>query len=390
MVEFWLDNPIYLINQENLNLNNITAEQKKIKTLNLIAMIGLIGGLTLVYIKRRPIYFAMGVCIMTFTILINSNKNILAPFTAVTDNKMDNSNNQNYLDTAFDTGAYLVNDVNSKDPSGLNNLLYINQGLNFNKGDIIALSVNGKILEVNIISDVKYTTSGDKTVLVLLNRLKNNYQKSSTKILKVSDSAPDIIPPPDGNVSIQNAKSNFTSDPLEMAANRFPKSTLPNQNRNDWNLEQSSMIPGTQNNYVYQGQPYGDLKCRNSTVDNPMGTINVTEYSSPPTMYGTCNVAEQTNGVYNDNLMTSNQEATVSQRVDDLLFHKGNAQSRFSPMPIDTLPDNQASFANFCYNQPTNMVNVKYASIFVNDPEKYKLVAGLAKATGTEGGSGNR
>ena len=385
MVEFWLDNPIYLINQENFNFNNVTPAQKKIKKLNLLAMIALTGGLLLVYIKRRTIYFAIAVCIMAFTILINSNNKILSGFTAV----MDKSNNSNYLDTAFDTGAYLVQDVNNKDPSGLNNLLYINQGLNFNKGDIIALSVNGKILEVNVISDVKYTTSGDKTVLVLLNQLKNNYEKS-TKILKVSDSAPDIITPPDGNVSIQNARNNSTSDPLQMAANRFPKFDLPNQNRNDWNLEQSSMVPGGDNNYVYQGQPYGDLKCRNSTIENPMGTINVTEYSSPPTMYGTCNVAEQTNGVYNDNLMTSNQEATVSQRVDDLLFHKGNAQSRFSPMPVDTLPDNQAAFANFCYNQPTNMVNVKYASIFVNDPEKYKLVAGLAKATGTEGGSGNR
>ena len=381
MVKFWLDDFTYLINPDNFNFNNATNSEKQTKMLNISAMVALIAGLLMVYIKRRPVYFAIAVCIMTFTILINSNKNISSAFTAV----MDKSNS---LDTAFDTGTYLIQDVNSKDPSGLNNLLYVNQGLNFNKGDIIGLSVNGKVLEVNIISDVKYTTGGDKTVLVLLNRLKNNYEKSSTKILKVSDTAPDIIPPPDGNISIQKSNNNSTSDPLEMAANRFPKSTLPNQNRNDWNLEQSSMVPGGGNNYVYQGQPYGDLKCRGSTVDNPMGTINVTEYSSPPTMYGTCNVAEQTNGIYNEYLMTTNQEATVSQRVDDLLFHKGNAQSRFSPMPVDTLPDNQAAFANFCYNQPTNMVNVKYASIFVNDPEKYKLVAGLTKATGTENGGG--
>jgi hypothetical protein len=63
---------------------------------------------------------------------------------------------------------------------------------------------------------------------------------------------------------------------------------------------------------------------------------------------------------------------------------------RFSPMPADTLPNNQNAFANWCYNTPANGVNVKYASIFVNDPEKYKLVSKLAKATGTEGGGGNR
>jgi hypothetical protein len=148
------------------------------------------------------------------------------------------------------------------------------------------------------------------------------------------------------------------------------------------------MVPGFEDTYPYQGQPNGSLKCRESTIDNPMGTINVTEYDAPPTMYGTCNVAEMTNGVLNDTLMTENQEATVSQRVDDLLFHKGNSQAMFSPVPIDTNPDNSIAFANFCYNSPTNLVNAKYASIFVNDPEKYKLVSKLAKATGTENGGG--
>jgi hypothetical protein len=148
------------------------------------------------------------------------------------------------------------------------------------------------------------------------------------------------------------------------------------------------MIPGTNPTYDYQGQPYGSLKCRGSDINNPMGTINVTEYDSQPTMYGTCNVAETTNGKYNDTLMTENQEATLSQSVNDLLFHKGNSQMVFSPMPSDTLPNNQNAFANWCYNTPSNGVNVKYASVFVNDPDKYKVVAGLAKATGTENGGG--
>jgi hypothetical protein len=121
--------------------------------------------------------------------------------------------------------------------------------------------------------------------------------------------------------------------------------------------------------------------------------INITEYDAPPTMYGTCNVGETVimpdgREVSNDYLMTDNFEKTVSMRPDDLLFHKGNSQSRFGPMAVDTIPDNQTAFANFCYRSPTNLINPKYASIFVNDPDKYRLVAALAQATGTENGGG--
>ena len=176
---------------------------------------------------------------------------------------------------------------------------------------------------------------------------------------------------------------------MTMATQNFPPFKLPNANRNDWNLELSTMGPnGVPNNYQYQGQPYGNLKCRSSDVNNPMGSIAITDYDEPPTMYGTCNVAETTNGVLNDTLMTTNQEATVSQRVNDLLFHKGNSQMSFTPMPVDTLPDDQEAFANFCYRMPANLVNPKYASVFVNDPEKFKLVSKLAKASGTENGGG--
>jgi hypothetical protein len=149
------------------------------------------------------------------------------------------------------------------------------------------------------------------------------------------------------------------------------------------------MIPGTENPYPYQGQPYGTLKCRNPDVNNPMGTINVTEYDATPTMFGTCNVAEQTpNGKQVDYTMTNDQEATVSQSRNDLLFHRGNSQWQYSPVPVDTIPNNQEAFAHFCYRSPTNLVNPKYASIFVNDPDKFKLVAKLARATGTENGGG--
>ena len=140
--------------------------------------------------------------------------------------------------------------------------------------------------------------------------------------------------------------------------------------------------------FKYQGPPYGDLNCRQSDTNNPMGTINVTEYDNYPTMYGTCNVGNTVDGKPNDKIMTENQEATVSQRVDDLLFHKGNSQASFTPMPVDTLPNNQEAFANFCYRSPTNLLNPKYGSIFVNDPEKLKLIMKLTKPTGTENGGG--
>ena len=369
MVKFWLDDLSYFISTQNFNFNKVSPSDKKIQMLNITAMVSLIVGLILVFVKKKAIFFGISIVIMSLTILINSK---ISTFASVSK-----------LDTAFDTGAYLIKDTSNSD--GLNNMLYINQAQNFNKGDVISLSYNDNILETNIVSDLKYTTDTNIPILILLKPLKGSYPMY-TKILKTSDTAPGIISPPDGNVSIGNNVG--TSDPTKIAMQNYPKFGLPNQNKFDWNLEQSEMVPGEKDNYPYQGQPYGSLKCRDSTLNNPMGTINVTEYDSPPTMFGTCNIAESTDGILNDSIMTENQEATVSQRVNDLLFHKGNSQMMFSPVPVDTLPDNREAFANFCYNEPTNMVNAKYASIFVNDPDKYKLVAKLARATGTENGGG--
>ena len=377
MVDFWLNNIQDLFSPKNFESANLTQQQKKVQILNIIALTALILSLYFSYRKKNSKYFAMGFGVMAFTIVLNRQTNVNSPRSGFT------NISSTILDTAFDTGSRILENANKG-----TNLLYINQTTNINRNDVIALSINDKILETNIVSDIKSTTNNNLPVLMLVNPLKTNYPSGITKILKVSDSSPDIIPPPDGNVSIQRAGNTGTSDPLQMAASRHPKFNLPNQNRYDWNLEQSGMVPGGENNYVYQGQPYGNLTCRGSTQANPMGNINVTEYDQAPTMYGTCNVAETTDGVYNDTLMTRNQESTVSQRVDDLLFHRGNSQMMFSPMPADTLPNNQNAFANWCYNTPANGVNVKYASIFVNDPEKYKLISRLAKATGTENGGG--
>jgi hypothetical protein len=379
MIQFWLDDPLELLNIDNLNIQGVKSE-RYIKILNVIALLTLVVGLSATVVKKNAFYFAIVVLILSLTILLHSTIPRVSHFTNV-------NGNVNTLSNAYDTGVYLVEAV-EHNPSGLNNILSVNNATNFNKGDIIAFNVNGNIIETNIVSDVQYKVEDNTPVIVLLNGIKNNYSKFNTKIMKVSDNSPNIIPPPDGNVSIQSANSTFRSDPIGMSMDNyyFSDTTRPS----DFNLELATMdIPGLPDSYVYQGPPYGNLRCRNSSVLNPMGTIGIPEYDNAPTMYGTCNVQETgPDGVLNDTTMTRNQEATVSQRVDDLLFHKGNAQAQFAPTSVDTIPNDQEGFAHFCYRNPTNLVNVKYGSIFVNDPDKFKLVTQLARATGTENGGG--
>jgi hypothetical protein len=369
--EFWLDKLTELINIDNFNFLNDNIEQKKVKLLNLIASFSIIFGLIYYKKTKNKSYVGLMVLALSLSVLLRPRK----------------SNFSEVLSNSYDTGVYLVRAVNGNNSSGLNNTLYINNALNFNPGDIIALSNGNNILESNIVSNIQYTTDDNTPVLVLLNPLKNNYSKYTTRILKVSDTSPNIMPPTDANISIQQSQGPKMTDPYSMAVENYPPFRLPNMDRNDWNLENSTIVQGSSNYYQYQGQPYGDLKCRSSTVSNPMGTINVMEYDNPPTMYGTCNVGEDNN----DYKMTLNQEATVSQDVNGLLFHKNNSQTQFSPVPVDTLPNDQEAFAHWCYRNPTNLVNVKYGSIFVNEPEKFKLVTKLSKASGTEGrGPGGR
>ena len=51
MIEFWLDNILFLINTQNFNFSNASPSQKNIQMLNIVAMISLIVGLLLVFIK---------------------------------------------------------------------------------------------------------------------------------------------------------------------------------------------------------------------------------------------------------------------------------------------------------------------------------------------------
>ena len=381
MVQFWLDYFPDLFNPENLSfLNKDPKKESYIKILNLVSLLAIISGLILTFVKKQSVYFAASVLVLSICILIKSNT--VSHFASIPDPL------NSKLSNTYDTGVYLVNAV-QYNPSKLNNVIYVNSLLNFNKGDIIALSVNGNIMETNIVADLKYTTENSTPAIMLLNNLKEDYSKYTTRILKVSDSSPNIIPPPDGNASIQ--KAGDSGDINKFSLDRFPKSEMTNTNRHDWNLELASNgVIGMPDTYNYQGQPNGNLRCREPDIHNPMGSIQVPEYDHSPTLFGTCNSQEpnSSSGRTNDYTMTDNQEATVSQRVDDMLFHRGNSQWHYNPVPVDTIPNDQEGFAHFLYRNPTNLVNPKYGSVFVNDPEKLKLVMKLARAQGNENGGG--
>ena len=369
MVKFWLNNFTDLFSPENFKSTN--SDTNKIS--NVISLLVLIVGIVLVFVTKKPLYFGVSIVILSFIIFINSN---VSKFTPKEDSMLSNQ---------YTTGLQLIKDVQKG-----NNKLYVNNVFNMNTGDVVLITDNVNY-ETHVVTGLQTTPEYNNSAIILLSNLTNNYKKGNTNIYKVSDSSPNIISPPDGNRSIEDSEAGYVSDPHTLAIKSFPNVNISNSNRSDWDLDLATYLPGQKPTYEYQGPPYGSLKCRRSTESNPMGTINVTEYDATPTMYGTCNVGDLTTTddgkvVTNDYLMTDNFEKTISMRVDDLLFHKGNSQTRFSPMPVDTMPDNQVAFANFCYRNPTNLVNPKYASIFVNDPAAFKLVTKLAKATGTENG----
>jgi len=370
MPQFWLDNFLDLFSIDNFKLDDT------IKVYNVLSLIVIIIGFILVFKTKKPMYFGISVIILSVIIVIQKST---SRFTQVSSELNGPVSNQFYLNTKLlrnvAVGATRV---------------YVDNSFNIKPGDMLLLD-NGINSETVLVVNVSISQEDNYPVILLYTPLKNNYSINNTKIFKVSNVQSDTIPPPDGNMSISNSNNSYVSSPEQMALNRAPRvSSLNNGNRSDVNLELASYKGPGETSYQFQGPPDGPLKCRKSTINNPMGTVNVTEYDAAPTMYGTCNVGDTTvlpdgRTVSNDYLMTDNMESTVSMRVDDLLFHKGNSQSRFSPMVVDTIPDNQEAFAHFCYRSPTNLVNPKYASIFVNDPEKFKLVSQLAKATGTEG-----
>ena len=371
MPQFWLDNFLDLFSIDNFKLND------SVKIYNVLSLIVIIIGFILVFKTKKTMYFGITVIVLSIIIVIQKST---SRFTQVSSELNGPVSNQFYLNTKLLKNAAV----------GATRV-YVDNSFNIKPGDMLLLD-NGINSETVLVVNVSISQEDNYPVILFYTPLKNNYSINNTKIFKVSNVQSDTIPPPDGNMSISNSNNSYVSSPEQMALNRAPRvSALNNGNRSDINLELASYKGPGETSYQFQGPPDGPLRCRKSTINNPMGTVNVTEYDAAQTMYGTCNVGDTTvlpdgRTVSNDYLMTDNMESTVSMRVDDLLFHKGNSQSRFSPMVVDTIPDNQEAFAHFCYRSPTNLVNPKYASIFVNDPEKFKLVTQLAKATGTENG----
>jgi hypothetical protein len=235
--------------------------------------------------------------------------------------------------------------------SNNDSVLFVNDSTSFKPGNVIQISD-----EKNIVQDINY----ESNYLILNSKLNGNY-KAGIPIKIVFNGVPNV--------------NTLENKPGTNQVSMFTIPELPNQ-KEDVNYEMSTL---PMNTYEYQGPPMGPLECRKSTIQNPAGTINVTEYDSPPRLYGTCINTP-------DNDIVNNIESTVSQRVDDLLFHKGNSQNRFTPVSIDTLPNNQESFANWCYGG--NTINPKYASVFVNEPAKFKEVIKVSNPTGTENGGG--
>jgi hypothetical protein len=372
MVQFWLDNFTDLFSLDNfLFLSTKEGSNNYIKILNLIAIISIIVGITLAVKNKNPVYFGASVIVMSITILIKTN--IVQKFSQV--------ENIDVVSTAFDANIKLTQPVEM-----LSNRLVVNSILNINKGDIIALEATGKPLETHVVSGVG--TANNEQYIILMENISNSYSPG-TSVYKVSNASPNIVSPPDGNRSISLAgPRQGPSDPYTLAVQNYPEYTLPDHSRYDWNLENATLVAGTKPTYTYQGPEYGPLGRKNPTIQNPMAVVEIPDYDSAPTFFGAVNVGDFTNGVSNNTIMTDQQEGTLSMRVQDLLFHKGNSQARYTPMPVDTIPNDQEGFAHFCYRNPTNLVNPKYASIFVNDPQKFKLVSRLAKATGTENGGG--
>jgi len=371
MPQFWLDNFVDLFSMDNFKLND------SVKFYNVISLLVIIIGLAMVFKTKKTMYYGITIIILSVIIVIQKST---SRFTQVSSELNGFVSNQFYLNTKL-----------LKNASVGATQIYVDNSFNIKPGDLLLLD-NGNNSESVLVVNVSVSQADNFPVILFYTPLKNNYSINNTKLFKVSNVTTDNLPPPDANKSISDSNNTYVSSPEQMALNSAPRvAPLNNGNRSDINLELASYKGPGETSYQFQGPPNGPLKCRQSTVNNPMGTVNLTEFGATPTMYGTCNVGDTTvlpdgRKVNNDYLMTDNMESTVSMRVDDLLFHKGNAQSRFSPMVVDTIPDNQEAFAHFCYRSPTNLVNPKYASIFVNDPEKFKLVAQLAKATGSENG----
>jgi hypothetical protein len=334
MVKFWLDDFRDLVSPENFELN------ERNKVLNVVSLFIITVSLLVSLKTKNEFYFGAGFIILSILIIINNKMQYFSEnrYSSVFYNNTNDPGNLSSSDT---------NTILTEDSIVNDNKINVNNIQNFNSGDIIEFKEfnNATTNESNIVGSVN---SIDNTI-ILRNAVKKNYPKGT--IINILKSVrPQIISQSDPSVSIESSKG-FTNPPKGIRE------------------------------YSYYSPKVNDLSCRYPMQNNPMGNIGIEEYDERNKYYGSC--IQDPN---NNNTINELYEAGVSQRIDDVIYHRGNSQSRFTPMAVDTVPNAQDQFAMFCYQTPGNLVNPKYASVFVNDPEKFKLVASLAKATGTENG----
>jgi hypothetical protein len=304
------------------------------------------------------------------------------------------SNNQrngrpDYSVTKFKSNIRLLKDVSESNRDSYEyNIIHINNNINVNEGDVIEIedTSNNTIKQVNIVSNLFLDNKGG-VVVVLRNPLKYNFLKNQTDVNIINSSNPNIIEQPNPELSIENTNNNgnnYGNDKINNMNNitnsevNYDYSQLKNREEYLYNYGNQN------NNNIFQGPPYGKLNCRSSNINNPLGNLTIDDYDEMPSNYGSCNVGDTSM----NSSIKNNYNYNLSQRVNDLLYDKGNSQGRFTPMAIDTNPNQRDQFSFFCYQNPSNLINPKYASIFVNDPAKFKLISSLSNATGTENGGG--
>jgi hypothetical protein len=334
MVKFWLDDFKDLVSPENFELND------KNKVFNVVSLFIIIISLLVSLKTKNEFYFGAGFIILSILIIIHNKMQYFS------ENRYSSAFNGN--NNIINNSTTITNNNNvilTEDSVPNDNKIMVNNTQNFYSGDIIEFVSGNNNNESNIVGSVN---SVDNTI-ILRNYLKNTYLKG-TPVNVIKSVRPQIISQSDPNMSIEQSKG-FINPP-----------------------------PGKRE-YSYYSPKTDNLTCRYPMPNNPMGNIGIEEYDEMNKYYGSCNEDPKNNDTINHLY-----EAGVSQRINDVVYHRGNSQSRFTPMAVDTVPNAQDQFAMFCYQTPGNLVNPKYASVFVNDPEKFKLVASLAKATGTENG----
>jgi hypothetical protein len=139
--QFWLNDVTELINLNNITFFDKSGDKRIVMFLNLLASLSIIIGSVYVFKTKNKVYLSLIILILSITIFIKTsfiknNFTSVSNFTEVSPEQRPINTN---LTNSYNTGSFLVRDFDGNNPSGLNNALYVNQALNFNKGYIIEL-----------------------------------------------------------------------------------------------------------------------------------------------------------------------------------------------------------------------------------------------------------